>query len=184
MQVSDFIERLASKYEKPAKYDIEDLKNWILKEGLTEKDIDKLYDELIYTFPYNYFPKMHHVFKAWERIRPLHRDDDFDYSSSEKNIIDGWYKWDLKQILKKLQEIRKKINNSEATFTDKTFYHEFDVILTEYNYMKEKEFEKEVIKSHLQYVFNCLEGGRDFKSICEKQEFNLNVNFGGVKWSK
>ncbi len=176
MNGKEFIDRLSDKYAKDINnIDIEDMKR-LLKNQYKSDDFQPLYDFITTNYNYKTFPPLSLVvsFLNENSGSSAQKQDKYqDIINHNNAVVAKWMSWSLPKIMSVIDMIREV---PEMNDSHKLFWLIFGEISNEYLHMKEKGYNMEGIKDHLNHVLGCIKNDKPFDSIIEKEKTpNLNV---------
>jgi hypothetical protein len=168
MDLEQFTLRLSEKYDGVKQVDIEDIEKWSKSAGIN--DYAQLYDQIVFTYPYKTFPSLFFIRSAYGEISGSSALD----LSGEGGVIgkikyarDNWKKIDIKKIIEKAKELRRKVYSPGSNFDDldildKEFFCLYNDLYIEYDDLKEYGIVGEAMKSHLVLVRDAIENYESF----------------------
>lgn len=150
--------------------DIDEVKDYILREKMDVKTIEDLWYCLLANYRYKTAPSIgvinavyeEHV-KQSQKFRTSN-DKYGDLIRHNAKVVKSYRDLSLKEILYVIKVIRAK-DIEEWSFTDKQFWNEHDVLWWEFKACKDKGMNPQDMQEHLEYVLRQTRIGEYFRPI-------------------
>jgi hypothetical protein len=159
-----FIKKMSDSFRGSNETILEDLGDWIDRCQLNPDQLSVLYERIKENYKYKTFPALAEIIKFWEDI----------YKSARPLVLSpiGQYRkltetWDVKKIIEKLTELRKK-DILETQEID--FMHYWTDLWSEFNILKDQGVKGEQMKDHLLTVKGAIIRKEKFESAFRKEE--------------
>jgi hypothetical protein len=119
MTISEIIERLQDQYSNSSKYDIKNLREWIVSEGMSDQQIEDLYHYVTQQYMNKTFPPLGKIINIWEVTHGTEKEK-FKYSDFQKRAIENGREMTVKEISDKINSIRylQSPRNADIDFID------------------------------------------------------------------
>ena len=166
MNRDQFINKLQGKYGKTTEVNIEDIKEWIMLEGLSDNDIDLLYKLVKRHHKVNYFPKDGQIIDIWERFG-ARQEKRTGMDANQKALQDG-AGMTIEQIHSKVWQCRDK---EKPDSFDYAFIARWDNLCYYYTVFKEKYGETFAVTKCEEKKQNILNG-----TALQKYEYLSEIN--------
>ena len=159
-----FLKSMSDSYKGSNETILEDLQNWIDRCQINPDQLTILYEKIKENYKYKNFPTLAEIIKFWEDIYKADRPVVLSPIMKQRKFTETW---DIKKIIGKLIEFRKK-EKLEPHEID--FMHQWTDLWSEFNILKDQGISGEEMKEHLLTVKNAIIRNEKFDSAFRKSE--------------
>ncbi len=164
MLKNTFVKKLSDSFRGGNQTIFEDLEDWIERCQINPQQLSMLYEKIKENYKYKIFPTLAEIIKFWEEI---YRADVPKYLSPMERQRKITETWEVKKIIEKLMELRKK----EILETHEIdFMHHWTDLWSEFCILKDQGAPGEKMKEHLLNVRNAIIRDEPFESAFDKKK--------------